>query len=208
MRPRLLAGLLVASGAVVSLGAVAGYVTARSQSSERLLHADPHRARAAAGTPTLPADPAAVLTTISRYAAGVPEQPAPVQPHQGLWIEIPDLGISLPIREGDASDRIPQWVALHYPGTAAPGAPGNSYLYAHGLWGMFGGLLFARVGDRVSLHDYTSGAVRAKRVSRVVGRTRWNDTSWIHQQTTAPTLTLQTCIDLDPHGDRFIVQVT
>lgn len=201
MNRRLLARLLLASGMALSLGAVVGIATTRSQPSERLLHADPHASAA-------PGDPASMLSTISSYAAGVPEQPAPVQVHRGLWIEVPSLKIGLPIREGDGGNQIPQWVALHYPGTAAPGAPGNSYLYAHGLWGMFGGLLFARPGDEVDLHDYTAGTVRAMHVSRVVGRTRWNDTSWIHQRTSAPTLTLQTCIDLDVHGDRFVVQVT
>ena len=208
MKRRLLAGLLVAAGATMSLGALIGFATARSQPPERLLHADPHPGAAGLGTGGVGTDPAAALVAISRYAAGVPEEPAPVQPRQGMWIEVPALKIALPVREGDGSDRIPQWVALHYPGTAAPGAPGNSYLYAHGLWGMFGGLLFAKVGDRVDLHDYSTGAVRTMHVSRVVGRTRWNDTSWIHEQTAAPTLTLQTCVDLDAHGDRYVVQAS
>ena len=108
MRRRLLAGLLVATGAALSLGALAGFVTARSQLAERLVHADPHRSAAARGATSTPADPAAALKTISSYAASVPEQPAPVVAHQGLWIEIPSLKIALPIREGDGSDRIPQ----------------------------------------------------------------------------------------------------
>jgi hypothetical protein len=31
-------------------------------------------------------------------------------------------------------------------------------VYAHGLWGMFGGLLYARAGDEVDLHDYSTSA--------------------------------------------------
>jgi len=169
---------------------------------------DPHATGATASVAD-PTDALAVrLRKVSNYAAGVAQEPMPPQRHEGLWIEIPSLKISLPIREGDGSDRIPQWMALHYPGTVAPGAAGNSYLYAHGLWGMFGGLLFARQGDLVELHDYGSGAVTTLHVSRVVGRTGWNDVTWIHERATAPTLTLQTCIDLDPHGDRYVVQAT
>src|SRR5579884_1029201 len=76
---------------------------------------------------------------ISQYAAAHPSGPCAFPATRtGMWIEIPALEIDLPVREGDGSDNIPHCVALHYPGTAEPGDAGNSYLYAHGLWGMFG----------------------------------------------------------------------
>lgn len=148
-------------------------------------------------------------TPISAYAAShVASSPPPSAPRTGLWIEVPALSIALPIHEGDGSNNIPDWVALHYPGTAAPGNGGNSYLYAHGLRGMFGTLLFAKDGETVMLHDYSTGFVQTMHISRVVGRTRWNDSSWITTFSGVPMLTLQTCVGADPHTDRWIVEVT
>jgi hypothetical protein len=45
-------------------------------------------------------------------------------------------------------------------------------------------------------------------ISRVVGRTAWNDTSWITAFSPVPLLTLQTCVGADLHSDRWIVQAT
>jgi sortase (surface protein transpeptidase) len=134
--------------------------------------------------------------------------PAPTTPRTGLWVEVPTLGIALPIRPGDGSNNIPDWVALQYPGTATPGNAGNSYLYAHGLRGMFGTLLFAKPQEAVILHNYTTGVLRTMHVSRVVGRVKWNDASWITQFSPVPLLTLQTCVDADIQSDRWIVQAT
>jgi LPXTG-site transpeptidase (sortase) family protein len=125
----------------------------------------------------------------------------------GLWIEIPALKIALPIREGDGSNNIPDWVALHYPGTAQPGTPGNSYLYAHGLWGMFGGLLEAKEGEAVLLHDYTRQTIEVMHISYVVGHVAYNDMAWIHNTTPQTQLTLQTCIGAEWNTDRWIVLV-
>ena len=73
---------------------------------------------------------------------------------------------------------------------------------------MFGGLFYARAGDQVDLRDYSTGKVQVLHVSRMVGRIRWDDVRWIHRPASKPTLTLQTCIDDDVRGDRFIVQAT
>lgn len=146
---------------------------------------------------------------ISAYAAShVPSPPPAAAPRTGLWIEVPALKIALPVQDGDGSNSIPDWVALRYPGTAIPGNAGNSYLYAHGLRGMFGTLLFAKGGEAVTLHNYTTGVGRTMHISSVVGRTRWDDSSWIRQFSAVPMLTLQTCVGADPHTDRWIVQVT
>jgi LPXTG-site transpeptidase (sortase) family protein len=145
---------------------------------------------------------------ISQYAATHTATGSLPTVRTGLWILIPDLKVALPIREGDGSNNIPDWAAMHYPGTAEPGQNGNSYLYAHGLWGMFGPLLFAHDGEQVLLHNYTTGASMTFHISRIVGRVRWNDVSWIYEGSSTPLLTLQTCIGADPHTDRWIVQAT
>lgn len=146
---------------------------------------------------------------ISAYAAAHSASSSPnAAPRTGLWIEVPSLSIALPIKPGDGSNNIPDWVALQYPGTAAPGNSGNSYLYAHGLRGMFGTLLFAKDGEAVILHNYTTGSLQTLHISRVVGRTRWDDASWISQFAPVPMLTLQTCVGADIHSDRWIVQAT
>jgi LPXTG-site transpeptidase (sortase) family protein len=145
---------------------------------------------------------------ISPYAQSHPAPPRPQQPRRGVWLEIPELDIALPIQDGDGSDRIPYWVALRSPGTAVPGSPGNAYIYAHGVRGMFGALLVATVGDNVFVHDYSAKTVKTFHVSKVVGKVRYNDVSFIHIKTDKPMLTLQTCIDDNRQGDRFIVQAS
>jgi hypothetical protein len=56
------------------------------------------------------------------------------------------------------------------------------------------------------LHDYTSGEQRTFHVSRVIGRTKYNDVSWIYETSSTPLLTLQTCIGADINTDRWVVQ--
>ena len=130
-------------------------------------------------------------------------------PRTGLWIEMPALGIALPLAKGDGSvNNIPLWKALVYPGTAWPGKPGNSYIYAHAQWGMFANLLYARVGDTGYIHDYGTGKVQTFHVSRVVGQIPYNDGTWLHYTASRPTLTLQTCMDWKSTGKRFVVQLT
>ncbi len=147
------------------------------------------------------------LQALSPYAASHSANGhMPSGPRVGEWIEIPAVSIALPVRDGDGSNHIPDWVALHYPGTAPPGSPGNSYIYAHGLWGMFGALLFAGEGAQVNLHNYTTGAVQVFHITKVVGKVRWNDVSYIYQHSTTPLLTLQTCIGANFNTDRWIVQ--
>jgi LPXTG-site transpeptidase (sortase) family protein len=201
VRRRLAAAVLIFTGSAILLAAAGGLVLSRSVAPIEVAHPDPHRGHAANA-----AKLASDLSRISGYAAATRTDPRPPEARTGRWIEIPVLHVALPIREGDGSDHVPQWVALHYPETPRPGAPGSSYLYGHGLWGMFGGLLYARVGDEVDLHDYSTGALQVLHVSRVVGRIRWDDISWIHRRASRPTLVLQTCVDDDVHGARFVVQ--
>jgi LPXTG-site transpeptidase (sortase) family protein len=200
VRRRAAAACLLVLGILMVLCAAAALRSVAARPAVEAAHPDPH----GGGRP----DAGSSLARISGYAADHGVEKRPEQLRSGLWVELPSLQVALPIREGDGGDRFPQWVAMHYPGTARPGAPGNSYLYAHGLWGMFGGLLYARVGDQVIVRDYPAGSTMTLRVSRVVGRVRWNDTSWINRRAAEPTLTLQTCVDDSPTGDRFVVLAT
>lgn len=145
------------------------------------------------------------LLALSPYAQTHSAPPRPGQARRGTWIQVPAVGIDLPLEPGDGTDRIPDWEALVYPGTAWPGQPGNSYVYAHGLWGMFGGLLLADRGDHVFVRDYTSGRVQDFVITRIVGKVAYNDMSWVEATSATPQLTLQTCIGWDLRGDRWIV---
>lgn len=105
----------------------------------------------------------------SLKAAHLPSPTAvPLPPRTGVWIEMPVLGIALPLSRGDGSvTNVPLWKALVYPGTAWPGRSGNSYIYAHAQWGMFANLLYARLGDTAYIHDYSTGRITTFHVSRV-----------------------------------------
>ncbi len=196
-------------GLTAILLAGAGLYVFATTPAVMLQHRDPHPGSSSAGLSDVLAP---FLNTVSEPPAVSPP-PAAVAPagpqapqRNGLWIEAPALHIALPLVQGDGSDQIPQWVALVYPGTAQPGSPGNSYIYAHGYWQMFGGLLYARVGDAVYLHDYSTGSVVTFKINRVIGRTNAADVSWIKWQSSSPVLTLQTCTGYSATSDRFIVQ--
>ena len=202
-----LAGALGIGVALAALGAT--LVSYELTPTPVLGHRDPHVAGAAgAAQDLLAAGDALIAATTGAPAPTPPPAVAASAPRRGLWIEIPELSVALPVAPGDGSDQIPMWKALVYPGTAWPGDPGNSYLYAHAYWGMFGGLLYARPGDLAYLHDYDTGRQTQLRVSRVIGRVPYSDTSWLRVSTTKPMLTLQTCIDYNPKGDRFLVQLS
>ena len=201
---------VAAIGGVVAalLGAVGMYLYVTTP-AVKLEHRDPHTNQphqAAASPDVINATLIRVLYPGSTQSSSPPANP-PVA-RRGLWIEAPELSLALPLRQGDGSNRIPYYVALVYPGTSAPGAAGNSFIYAHGYIDMFGGLLYARNGDAVTLHNYATGQVQAFRVSRVVGRVRFDDVSWIHAVSQGPMLTLSTCVDTNLQGDRYIVQAT
>lgn len=183
-------------------------------------HPDPHGDGLAAveqGLQAVISAPSSGGSVASRPAPADASAHAPtatavaVPPRTGIWIEIPALDIALPLAKGNGSSipaNIPLWKAFVYPGTPWPGQPGNSYIYAHAQWGMFANLLYARVGDAGYIHDYGSGKVQTFHVSRVIGQVRYNDGTWLHYQASRPTLTLQTCMDWKPTGNRYIVQLT
>ena len=202
----MLAGVQVV-GLTATLLAGAGLYVFATTPAVMLQHRDPHPGSSNAGLSDVIAP---FLNSVSEPPAASPPPAAPAAApapqRSGLWIEAPALHIALPLVQGDGSDHIPQWVALVYPGTANPGSPGNSYIYAHGYWEMFGGLLYARVGDAVYLHDYSTGSVVTFKINRVIGRTNAGDVSWIKWRSSLPVLTLQTCTGYSPTSDRYIVQ--
>jgi LPXTG-site transpeptidase (sortase) family protein len=172
-------------------------------------HADPHGDGIAGWIPGLQAfaGPSAGSGSSQNRAPG--PSPVALPPRTGVWIEMPVLGIALPLAKGDGSvNNIPLWKALVYPGTSWPGKPGNSYIYAHAQWGMFANLLYARVGDTGYIHDYGTGKVQTFHVSKVVGQIAWNDGTWLHYESSRPTLTLQTCVDWTAKGKRYVIQLT
>lgn len=68
----------------------------------------------------------------------------------GYRIRSSDLGIDLPISEGDG------WTvaynrAAHFPGMSWPGEKNRSMIYAHALPGMFGPLSHASTGQHVDI---------------------------------------------------------
>ena len=81
-------------------------------------------------------------------------------------IEIPRLGIDLPIVEGDGIDA-PLHKAAHYPGTGWPDGGSNIYLYGHAQAGMFLALWEAATGDEVIL-TLVDGSQRTYRIDRVM----------------------------------------
>ena len=173
-------------------------------------HPDPHGDGIAGWLPGLAAmAPSPTSGPVGARNGGPAPSPVPVPvPRTGLWLEIPALGIALPLEKGDGSvSNIPLWKALVYPGTSWPGKPGNSYIYAHAQWGMFANLLYARVGDTGYVHDYATGRMQTFHVTRVVGEIPWNDGTWLHYQSSRPTLTLQTCKDWTLKGNRYVVQL-
>jgi LPXTG-site transpeptidase (sortase) family protein len=177
---RLLAGL---GAAALVIGAV--------------LILQPFAAPQSAGSPAPP----------SAAVASVAPTPLPAIP-AGYRIQIPRLGIDLPILEGDIERdtvqlQTPENFAFHLPGTAIPGMGANSYIYAHARRGMFLALWDARVGDEVWISTPDGRAMRYL-VSEVHSQVRPDDVQWA-----APTppdrLTLQTSTGPNPSDPRFVV---
>ena len=126
----------------------------------------------------------------------------------GYRIEVPRLGIDLPIAEGDIErdvvvQQTPENFAFHFPGTAIPGTIGNSYIYAHARRGMFLSLWNARVGDEVKITTPNGGELKFV-VTEVHPRVPPEDTSWI-QPSDDERLTLQTSTGPNRDDPRFVV---
>jgi LPXTG-site transpeptidase (sortase) family protein len=126
----------------------------------------------------------------------------------GYRIKIPRLAIELPIAEGDLErdtvrQETPERFAFHLPGSAIPGDPGNSYIYAHARHGMFLSLWNAREGDEILIITPDARELRYF-VSKVQPRVEPGDVSWA-ERTVDERLTLQTSTGPAPGDPRFVV---
>lgn len=155
--------------------------------------------------------PSPTLATSAPPTPGVTITPTPGAPSpipEGYSVKMPRLGIDLPIREGIVQrdveqQQTPEHFAFHLPGTALPGEPGNSYIYAHARRGMFLSLWDAKVGDLVEITT-PDGRTLQYEVSEVRPRVAPNDVS-VAQPTDDERLTLQTSTGPSPEDPRFVV---
>ena len=151
--------------------------------------------------PPVIASPAA---TVAPSATWDPRTPIPT----GYRIQIPRLGIDLPIEEGALARDIdkqqtPERFAFHLPGTSIPGLGSNTYLYAHARAGMFLTLWNAQPGDEVLISTPQLHALRYL-VTELHPRVAPDDVSWV-QATVEERLTLQTSTGPNPTDPRFVV---
>src|SRR4029077_16138087 len=149
--------------------------------------------------PTASADSSTVRATPEPTIGPIPD---------GYRILMPRLGIDLPIAEGDlyrdtVEQQTPENFAFHFPGTALPGAIGNSYIHAPARRGMFLTLWNARIGDEVKITT-PAGAELKFVVTDVYRSVPPADTSWL-QPSDVERLTLQTSTGPNREDPRFVV---
>jgi len=129
---------------------------------------------------------------------------APVSP-DGWSVRLPQLGINLPIVQGDGSS-VPYFRAAHYPTTLWPGSGGRSFLYAHAQYGppvMFGPLL---AKGRVGLDVYVDRPGEASLhyvIRQYYPAVPYTDLSWL-QPTNHEELVLMTCTSWSATDPRVI----
>lgn len=161
-----------------------------------------------AETAAVTASPPASSTESARPpATRDPRTPIPL----GYRIQIPRLGIDLPVAEGDVArdverQKTPEGFAFHLPGTAIPGEGSNTYLYAHARTGMFLTLWNAKPGDEVFI---STPGLKVLKYLIVETRPRVapTDVSWV-QPTSTERLTLQTSTGPNPDDPRYVAIAT
>lgn len=189
-----LAGMLLLA---VGIALVAGSAIPRAGPVAPL--AVPSARATATFAPTASADASTVSATPAPTIGPIPD---------GYRIQMPRLGIDLPIAEGDlyrdtVEQQTPENFAFHFPGTAFPGAIGNSYIYAHARRGMFLTLWNARIGDEVKVTTPAGGELKFV-VTDVYPSVPPADTSWL-QPSDVERLTLQTSTGPNREDPRFVV---
>jgi len=157
---------------------------------------------------TLSPTPTAALGSPSPAPSPTPTRDPRAPIPDGYRVQIPRLGIDLPISEGDLvrdvdQQRTPENFAFHYPGTSIPGRGSNTYLYAHARVGMFLSLWNARPGDEIYVSTPDLRALRYV-VTEVHPRVAVTETSWV-LPTIDERLTLQTSTGPNPGDPRFVV---
>ena len=158
--------------------------------------------------PSTTASPPPQMTAEAPHATAAATEALGGPIPEGFRIQIPRLGIDLPIQEGDLKrdvegQRTPEGYAFHLPGTAIPGQNGNTFLYAHARRQMFLALWNARPGDEIFVR-VPDGGVLAYVVRDVLPRVAPTDLS-ATQPSSTEQLTLQTSTGPRPGDPRFIV---
>jgi LPXTG-site transpeptidase (sortase) family protein len=133
-----------------------------------------------------------------------PRTPIPL----GYRIQIPRLGIDLPIAEGDLvrdidQQKTPEGFAFHLPGSSIPGLGDNTYIYAHARTGMFLSLWNARRGDEILISTPDLRVLKYV-ITDVQPRVPPGDVSWV-QPTASERVTLQTSTGPNSGDPRFVV---
>ena len=153
-------------------------------------------------TPSVPGGEA-VAPTVRPSPTRDPRTPISL----GYRIQIPRLGIDLPIAEGDIVrdielQKTPVNFAFHLPGTAIPGEASNTYLYAHARTGMFLSLWKALPGDQVFISTPDLKVLQYV-IVETHPRVAYDDVSWV-QPTSSERLSLQTSTGPNPNDPRYL----
>jgi LPXTG-site transpeptidase (sortase) family protein len=119
----------------------------------------------------------------------------------GMRIKVSELGIDLPVVEGDGWT-VPLNVAAHYPGMKLPGDGDRSLVYAHAREGMFGALLNrGATGQHVEFDRPGKGALRYVIVD--YKRVPSGDGQWL-KEIGKEQLVLLTCTSYNANDPRII----
>jgi LPXTG-site transpeptidase (sortase) family protein len=179
-------GLILAGAALV--GGIRPFDTPPPVAAQATATGTPARSSAAAVSPASTRDPRTPIAT-------------------GYRIQIPRLGIDLPLAEGDIArdieqQKTPESYAFHLPGTGIPGGGSNTYLYAHARTGMFLTLWNARAGDEVFISTPDLKVLKYV-IQETHPQVPPDDVSWV-QPTRSERLTLQTSTGPNPSDPRYV----
>jgi LPXTG-site transpeptidase (sortase) family protein len=124
-------------------------------------------------------------------------------PALGFRVKMPELGIDLPVVEGDGWT-VGLYKAAHYPGMKLPGDGGRSMLYAHAQAGMFGPLLHpgGKVGQHVEVDRPGHPALHYV-IMQFFANWPPSDIRYL-QPADHEELVLLTCTSFDPNGPRVL----
>jgi sortase A len=131
-----------------------------------------------------------------------PSPPAGSGLADGERVQVPALGIDLPVVMGDGWDA-PLYKAAIYPGLGFPGDGQRSVVYAHARTGMFGPLFHAQVGQRVEVLRPGRTAL-AYIVRQYFAHWPSTDLRWLKPQA-GEELILVTCTTYNPNDPRIVV---
>lgn len=124
-------------------------------------------------------------------------------PELGFRVKVAELGIDLPVVEGDGWT-VALYQAAHYPGMKLPGEGGRSMLYAHAQAGMFGPLLHpgGKVGQHVEVDRPGHQPLRYV-ITQFFASWPPSDVRYL-QPADHEELVLLTCTSFDPNGPRVL----